>query len=46
MEGIRVAFINPHEDIDGMLIATNMGAEFTLQPNIGAAEKWLLQDST
>ena len=47
MEGIKVAFVNPHADIDkgitfGVLIATNMGAQFKLQPNIDAAEKWLL----
>jgi hypothetical protein len=45
-EGIKVAFINPHENIDNgmnfaVLMATNIGAEFSLQPNIESAEEWL-----
>lgn len=46
MEGIKVAFVNPHGEIDrkmtfAMLMAKNIGAQFALLPNIEAAEKWL-----
>lgn len=46
MEGIKVAFVNPHGEIDrkmtfAILMAKNIGAQFALLPNIEAAEKWL-----
>jgi hypothetical protein len=47
MDGVRVAWVNPYREIDkgmnfAILVATNIGGDFTLQPDIEAAEKWLL----
>jgi hypothetical protein len=47
MDGIKVAIVNPHAELDekmkfAMLMAENIGAQFSLQPSIDAAEDWLL----
>jgi hypothetical protein len=47
MRGIRVAFVNPHGELDdhmdfAMMIGTNRGARFTHHKTIESAERWLL----